>query len=83
MAAKKRTRRVPKRKNTPFLKQGVTGINDEIKKAYSKVTGVDKLWQTYEKITVADAEACFRQYRGKCVPTVSMSTGTHVNYDRT
>jgi hypothetical protein len=67
MEAKKRTRRVPKRLNTPFLKHGITEINNEIEKAYSKVTGKDKLWQTYDKIQVSDAEACFRQYRGKCV----------------
>jgi hypothetical protein len=67
MAVKKRTRRVPKRKNTPFLKQGIEEINNDIKKAYVKVTGEDKLWQTYEKITIPDAEECFRQYRGKCL----------------
>ena len=53
--------------NTPFLKQGIEEINNEIEKAYSKVTGKDKLWQTYEKIKVSDAETCFHQYRGKCV----------------
>lgn len=62
-----KTRRVPKRKNTPFLRHGIEAINDEIVAAYGKVTGKDKLWETYEKISVADAEACFRQYRGKCV----------------
>ncbi len=67
MEAKKRTRRVPKRLNTPFLKHGIEEINNEIEKAYSKVTGKDKLWQTYDKIKVSDAETCFRQYRGKCV----------------
>ncbi len=64
---KKRIRRVPKRKNTPFLKHGIEEINNEIKKAYVKVTGQDKLWKTYAKITVADAEGCFHNYRGKCV----------------
>jgi len=62
-----KTRRVPKRKNTPFLRHGIEAINDEIIAAYGKVTGKDKVWGTYEKISVADAEACFRQYRGKCV----------------
>lgn len=62
-----KTRRVPKRKNTPFLRHGIEAINDEIVAAYGKVTGKDKLWETYEKISVADAEECFRQYRGKCV----------------
>lgn len=62
-----KTRRVPKRKNTPFLRHGIEAINNEIAAAYAQVTAKDKLWQTYDKITTADAEACFRQYRGKCV----------------
>jgi 5-methylcytosine-specific restriction endonuclease McrA len=67
MAAKKRTRRVPKRLNTPFLTTGVTAINNEIAAAYSKVTAKDKKHGTVKKITVLDAEDCYRHHRGKCV----------------
>jgi hypothetical protein len=67
MAAKKRTRRVPKRLNTPFLTTGVTAINNEIAAAYGKVTAKDKKYGTVPKITPQDAEACYQQYKGKCV----------------
>jgi hypothetical protein len=49
------------------LKKGLAEINMEIKQAYSKVTGVDKLWDTYTKINSADAEECFHKYKGRCV----------------
>jgi hypothetical protein len=55
------------RKNSPYLKKGLAEINMEIKQAYSKITGVDKLWDTYTKINSADAEDCFQKYKGRCV----------------
>ncbi len=42
MEAKKRTRRVPKRLNTRFLKQGIEETNNEIEKTKTKVTKKDK-----------------------------------------
>jgi hypothetical protein len=53
--------------NTPFLTTQVEAINNEIEEAYSKVTGKDKKRKVYEKVIPAEAEDCFRQYRGKCV----------------
>ena len=67
MSEKPRRRRVPKRLNTPFLTTTVDAINNEIKEAYGVVTGKDKKQGTFEKIIPAEAEDCFRQYRGKCV----------------
>lgn len=67
MGDKKRTRRVPKRLNTPFLTTSIDEINREIAEAYGRVLGKDKKRGTYEKITPLDAEECYRQSRGKCV----------------
>ena len=67
MSEKPRRRRVPKRLNKPFLTTTVDAINNEIKEAYGVVTGKDKKQGTFEKIIPAEAEDCFRQYRGKCV----------------
>ncbi len=55
------------RQNSPYLKKGLAEINMEIKQAYSKITGVDKVWDTYTKINSADAEDCFQKYKGRCV----------------
>jgi hypothetical protein len=53
--------------NTPFLTTQVDAINTEITEAYGVVTGKDKKRKVYTKIIPAEAEDCFRQYRGKCV----------------
>jgi hypothetical protein len=53
--------------NTPFLTTQVDAINNEITEAYGVVTGKDKKRKVYAKIIPAEAEDCFRQYRGKCV----------------
>jgi hypothetical protein len=55
-----------KRYSSSFLTKGIDEINDEIKKAYSEVTGLDKLWETYEKIKRFDAETCFQKQKGRC-----------------
>ncbi len=55
------------RASSPFLKKGVEEINLEIREAYVRVTGEDKLWETYAKITPKIAEAIFNQNRGRCV----------------
>ncbi len=55
------------RATSSFLVKGIEEINLEIRKAYSSVTGLDKLWGTYTKINKADAEECFMKYKGRCV----------------
>ena len=71
MAKKKpvgRPRKNRKKRNTgTFVTKGVHEINAEIREAYIKVTGKDMLWETYDKLRPGDAEACFKQYRGRCV----------------
>lgn len=55
------------RKTSSFLTKSLDDINNEIKEAYVSVTGIDKLWGTYSKVTKDDAETCFMQYKGRCV----------------
>ncbi|KKL23675.1 hypothetical protein LCGC14_2423000 [marine sediment metagenome] len=57
-----------KRRNSgTFMSESVREMNTEIKEAYTKVTGRDMLWETYDKIIPGDAEAIFKQYKGRCV----------------
>ena len=63
-----RPRKNRKKRNTgTFVTKGVHEINAEIRAAYIKVTGKDKLWETYDKLRPGDAEAIFKRYRGRCV----------------
>jgi hypothetical protein len=55
------------RMNSPFLTKAVEDINKQIFKEYGTPTNKDAFWGTYKKINSADAEACFQQYKGKCV----------------
>jgi hypothetical protein len=45
----------------------LTEINTEIHEAYGKTTRKDLFWATYTKVNKADAEACFMEYKGRCV----------------
>ena len=58
MADKPRTRRVPRRLNTPFLKSGLEALNTEVEQNY----GTEQT-----KITATEAEVCYRKYKGMCV----------------
>ncbi len=55
------------RLTSSFLTKGLIEINNEIKEAYSSVTGKDKIWGTYTRVNKADAEDCFMTYKGRCV----------------
>ncbi len=55
------------RRTSSFLTKGLVEINNEIKEAYTRITGADKLWDTYTKVNKADAEECFMKYKGRCV----------------
>ena len=55
------------RNTARFITKSVSEVNAEIREAYVKVTGKDKIWETYDKILPGDAEACFKQYKGRCV----------------
>ncbi len=50
-----------------FVSKEMGVINAEIREAYVKVTGEDKLWETYDKITKGDCETIYQQYKGRCV----------------
>ncbi len=54
------------RHNSTFLTRTLVDINKEIKQAYVHITGRDKLWQTYSKVTPTEAEACFADHKGRC-----------------
>jgi len=54
------------RHNSTFLTKALIGVNNEIKDAYIRITGRDKLWKTYNKVTPTDAEACFAEHKGRC-----------------
>jgi hypothetical protein len=57
--------RVGKR-NSTFLTKTLVEINNEIKHEYVHITGNDKLWKTYNKVTPTEAEACFAEHKGRC-----------------
>ena len=57
--------RVGKR-NSTFLTKTLVEINSEIRQAYVSITGNDKLWKTYNKVTPTEAEACFAAHKGRC-----------------
>ena len=54
------------RRTSSFLTKSLEDINNEIKAAYGKVTAIDKMWETHDKVTKDDAEEVFMQYRGRC-----------------
>jgi hypothetical protein len=54
------------RNNSTFLTRSLVDINNEIKQAYVHITGRDKLWKTYNKVTPTEAEACFADHKGRC-----------------
>ena len=62
LTKKKKTRHI-----SAFMTESVKDVNHEIKEAYEKVTGRDKLWATYDKILPSEAEDTFKQYKGRCV----------------
>ena len=62
MPIKKRTRRV-----SSFVSDAVDTLNAEIRKSYVNVTGADKIWSVYSRITNADVEEVYQKYRGRCV----------------
>ncbi len=55
------------RRTSSFLTKGLVEINNEIHAAYGKTTRKDIFWATYTKVNKADAEACFMEYKGRCV----------------
>ena len=55
------------RRTSSFLTKGLNEINNEIKEAYGKTTRKDIFWASYTKVNKADAEACFMEYKGRCV----------------
>ena len=58
-----------RRGKTPsrFVSETVDTLNADIKKAYGKVTGEDKVWSVYDSITKNEVEEVFQKYRGRCV----------------
>jgi hypothetical protein len=62
-------KKIQKRTTSSFLTKGLTEINTEIHEAYGKATRKDIFWakQAYTKVNKADAEACFMEYKGRCV----------------
>lgn len=50
-----------------FVSKEMDAINAEIREAYVRITGEDKLWETYDKLRKGDCEAIYQQYKGRCV----------------
>lgn len=63
----RRTKKKKRKQLSAFMTSSVREVNHEIREAYEKVTGRDKLWETYDKILPGEAEDCFAQYKGRCV----------------
>jgi hypothetical protein len=63
---KKGTKKRKGRRASTFLTKSLEEINNEIKQNYGRITGMDKLWQTYNKVTPTEAEACYDKYKGRC-----------------
>jgi hypothetical protein len=62
MPAKKRTRTA-----SSFVSDSVDTLNAEIRRTYVQVTGEDKMWSVYSRITNFDVEEVYQKYRGRCV----------------
>lgn len=58
-----RRRKVP----SMFVSDTVGTLNAEIRKAYVRVTGEDKIWSVYDRITKNEVEEVFQKYKGRCV----------------
>ena len=63
MAIKKKRKRAA----STFVSDCVNSLNAEIRAAYVKVTGEDKIWSVYDRITKTDVEEIYQKYRGRCV----------------
>jgi hypothetical protein len=56
-----------RRKSGVFVTDQVDTLNAEIRRAYVKVTGEDKIWSVYDRITALDIEEVYHKYKGRCV----------------
>ena len=69
------------KKTSQFVAETVNTLNEEIKTAYDRVTGEDKVWSVYDRITKHDVEEIFQKYRGMCVycdkATAYLGTRSH------